>query len=91
MGNEIKLNGLSTKVGLESITGVISAGEMAAIMGLSGAGKTSLFGIGISMRKTEGVMAGKISFDGVQPSLDTVKKYTAYVLQIEAFFGGATV
>ena len=36
-------------------------------------------------------MAGKILFDGVQPSLDTVKKYTAYVPQIEAFFGGATV
>ena len=91
VGNEIKLgNGSSTKVILKSITGVISAGEMAAIMGPSGAGKTSLLDC-ISMRKTEGVMAGKILFDGVQPSLDTVKKYTAYVPQIEAFFGGATV
>lgn len=79
-----------TKVILNEISGVIERGAMCAVMGQSGSGKTTLLDI-ISGRKTEGRIRGKILFDGVVPSLATIKKYTAYVPQHEAFFGGATV
>lgn len=75
---------------LEDVSGVISRGDLVAVMGPSGSGKTTLLDL-ISQRKTEGVLHGKILFDGVAPTLSTVKKYTAYVPQTEAFFGGATV
>ena len=80
-----------TKVILNDVSGVIrKRRDLCAVMGQSGSGKTTLLDI-ISGRKTEGTIRGKILFDGVVPSLATIKKYTAYVPQHEAFFGGATV
>lgn len=79
-----------TKVILQNVSGVVRSGDMVALMGPSGAGKTTLLDL-ISKRKTEGILMGKIYFDGVEPTINTIRKYTAYVPQIESFFGGATV
>ena len=90
VGNSIKLADGRMKTILQHVSGVIRASDMVALMGQSGAGKTTLLDV-ISKRKTEGTLMGKIYFDGVQPTVATIKKYTAYVPQIESFFGGATV
>ena len=90
VGNSIKLADGRTKTILQHVSGVIRASDMVALMGQSGAGKTTLLDV-LSRRKTEGNLMGNIYFDGVQPTVATIKKYTAYVPQIESFFGGATV
>lgn len=90
VGNEMKLSNTSLKTILSDVSGVIESGSMAAVMGPSGAGKTTLLDL-ISQRKTEGIIHGRVLFDGVVPTLSAIKKYTAYVPQTEAFFGPATV
>ena len=65
---------------LKNITGVIWPGEMYALLGPSGAGKTSLLDV-ISGRKTTGNISGKVLFDGKVPTSLRLKRDTAYVQQ----------
>jgi hypothetical protein len=65
---------------LRNITGVIWPGEMYALLGPSGAGKTSLLDV-ISGRKTTGKISGKVLFDGKVPTSLRLKRDTAYVQQ----------
>jgi len=85
-----KLDSSKVKALLSEITGMIHSGDMCAVMGPSGAGKTTLLDI-ISRRKTEGILQGKVLFDGAEPSMTMIKKFTAYIQQQDMFFGGATV
>lgn len=75
---------------LRNITGVIWPGEMYALLGPSGAGKTSLLDV-ISGRKTTGKISGKVLFDGKVPTSLRLKRDTAYVQQQDALLSSFTV
>mmetsp|Transcript_12335 Transcript_12335/g.23240 ORF Transcript_12335/g.23240 Transcript_12335/m.23240 type:complete len:777 (+) Transcript_12335:495-2825(+) len=75
---------------LKNITGVIWPGEMYALLGPSGAGKTSLLDV-ISGRKTTGKTTGKVLFDGKRPTSLRLKRDTAYVQQQDALLASFTV
>lgn len=52
--------------------------QMIALMGASGAGKTTLLDM-LSLRKSEGMLEGKLLFDGVQPTVADVKRNSSYI------------
>ena len=64
--------------GLEPLTGTLDPGHMIALMGSSGAGKTTLMDV-ISKRKTVGIVEGLILFDGHEPSHAEIGRDTGYV------------
>ena len=78
------------RVILKNITGVIWPGQMYALLGPSGAGKTSLLDV-ISGRKTTGEISGKVLFDGKEPTSLRLKRDTAYVQQQDALLSSFTV
>lgn len=51
---------------------------MLALMGASGAGKTTLLDM-LSLRKSEGILEGKLLFDGVHPTVADVKRNSSYI------------
>jgi len=75
---------------LKNITGVIWPGQMYALLGPSGAGKTSLLDV-ISGRKTTGKISGQVLFDGKEPTSLRLKRDTAYVQQQDALLSSFTV
>eukprot|EP00216_Chloropicon_sp_CCMP2111_P003023 CAMPEP_0198238714 /NCGR_PEP_ID=MMETSP1446-20131203/4304_1 /TAXON_ID=1461542 ORGANISM="Unidentified sp, Strain CCMP2111" /NCGR_SAMPLE_ID=MMETSP1446 /ASSEMBLY_ACC=CAM_ASM_001112 /LENGTH=768 /DNA_ID=CAMNT_0043921181 /DNA_START=419 /DNA_END=2725 /DNA_ORIENTATION=+ len=80
----------SARLLLKNITGVIWPGEMYALLGPSGAGKTSLLDV-ISGRKTMGNISGKVLLDGKKPTSLRLKRDTAYVQQHDALLCSFTV
>ena len=76
--------------GLEPLTGTLDPGHMIALMGSSGAGKTTLMDV-ISKRKTVGIVEGLILFDGHEPSHAEIGRDTGYVEQKDTLWGTFTV
>jgi ABC-type multidrug transport system fused ATPase/permease subunit len=74
---------------LNNVTGMVSPGEMCALMGASGAGKSTLLDV-LAGRKTVGTISGDLLFNGAVRS-PTVMKSVAYVMQDNVHIGSLTV
>lgn len=75
---------------LQGVTGYALPGTMTALMGSSGAGKTTLMDV-IAGRKTGGVIRGKILLNGY-PSTDlAIRRCTGYCEQMDIHSDSATI
>ncbi|KAA8495119.1 Brefeldin A resistance protein [Porphyridium purpureum] len=78
-----------TKQLLDKIDGFCRPGRMIALMGSSGAGKTTLMDV-VAKRKTLGVIEGDILINHA-PQDDFFPRYTGYVEQMDVHYGKMTV
>ena len=67
---------------LNNVSGVFKAGRMCALMGSSGAGKTTLMDV-IAMRKTSGDTTGKIELNGHEQERVSFLRSSGYVEQFD--------
>ncbi|KAL3761106.1 hypothetical protein ACHAWU_001375 [Discostella pseudostelligera] len=67
---------------LNEVSGVFRAGRMCALMGSSGAGKTTLMDV-IAMRKTSGSITGKIELNGFEQERTSFLRSSGYVEQFD--------
>jgi ABC-type lipoprotein export system ATPase subunit len=67
---------------LKGIDGVVEAGKMTALMGSSGAGKTTLMDV-LAMRKTSGEIEGEICLNGHPQEELSFRRCTGYVEQFD--------
>ena len=67
---------------LNEVSGVFKAGRMCALMGSSGAGKTTLMDV-IAMRKTSGEITGKIELNGHEQEKTSFLRSSGYVEQFD--------
>ncbi len=67
---------------LNEVSGVFKAGRMCALMGSSGAGKTTLMDV-IAMRKTSGTITGKIELNGHEQERISFLRSSGYVEQFD--------
>mmetsp|Transcript_888 Transcript_888/g.1257 ORF Transcript_888/g.1257 Transcript_888/m.1257 type:complete len:1050 (+) Transcript_888:1338-4487(+) len=67
---------------LNEVSGVFKAGRMCALMGSSGAGKTTLMDV-IAMRKTSGSITGKIELNGHEQERTSFLRSSGYVEQFD--------
>lgn len=76
---------------LNKVSGYARPGELLAIMGSSGAGKTTLMNV-LTRRNLSGLnVTGDISLNGVPASSDNIGKLGAYIQQDDAFVAALTV
>ncbi|KAI9354338.1 hypothetical protein DFJ73DRAFT_827456 [Zopfochytrium polystomum] len=75
---------------LRNVSGVFRPGRLTAIMGSSGAGKTSLLNI-IAGEVTTGVVSGKILVNGTPVSGHDIRELSGYVHQDDVIMGTMTV
>lgn len=75
---------------LAGVSGFARAGELTALMGSSGAGKTTLMDV-IAGRKTSGTITGEILVNGHKQSFPTFSRLAAYVEQMDVLLGTDTV
>eukprot|EP00026_Physarum_polycephalum_P002149 Phypoly_transcript_02154.p1 GENE.Phypoly_transcript_02154~~Phypoly_transcript_02154.p1 ORF type:complete len:902 (+),score=77.77 Phypoly_transcript_02154:193-2898(+) len=86
---------LETKSGpnriiLHHVSGTIQPGHITAIMGASGAGKTTFLDI-LAGRKNTGVVGGEVLLNGHPRNKRTFKRLAGYVMQDDVFMGTLTV
>ncbi|KAI9097396.1 ABC-2 type transporter-domain-containing protein [Phlyctochytrium arcticum] len=74
---------------LHDVSGYVRPGELTALMGSSGAGKTTLIDA-ITQRKTIGTLEGQI-YVGKYPQNDRFKRMTAYCEQMDVHNPNSTV
>ena len=74
---------------LKDANGLVSPGEMCALMGSSGAGKSTLLDV-LAGRKTVGSISGDILFNG-SPRSPAIMKSVAYVMQDNVHIGTLSV
>lgn len=74
---------------LRDISGYVKPGQMLAIMGSTGAGKSSLLDV-LADRKSTGIVKGNILLNGRKPD-KLFKRLTSYVTQDDALPGFYTV
>lgn len=67
---------------LHNVTGAFRSGRMCALMGTSGAGKTTLMDV-IAMRKTTGTVAGDIRLNGFPQDETAFRRCSGYVEQFD--------
>ena len=67
---------------LKGVSGYFPAGKMTALMGSSGAGKTTLMDV-LSLRKTSGEVTGDIKINGFPQEPDSFRRMTGYVEQFD--------
>ncbi|CAN0287986.1 unnamed protein product [Discosporangium mesarthrocarpum] len=72
---------------LDNVSGICELGQMLAVMGPSGAGKTSLLNC-LSLRNTR--FRGYVLHSGEPPDLDSLAVNTVFVQQEELFIGQVT-
>ncbi|KAI8621604.1 P-loop containing nucleoside triphosphate hydrolase protein [Chytriomyces sp. MP71] len=85
--NKLKY-GFGDKIILDSISGEMKAGKMTAILGPSGAGKTSFLNVLMGkVRRT----SGEISINGVPAEMHTFRKIIGYVPQDDVMMKELTV
>ena len=75
---------------LTGISGYAKAGQLTALMGASGAGKTTLMDV-IAGRKTAGVIEGEILVNGYPKVTATFNRMCGYVEQIDNHLSTTTV
>ncbi|RLN88945.1 hypothetical protein BBJ28_00016557 [Nothophytophthora sp. Chile5] len=74
---------------LKGITGFALPGKITALMGSTGAGKTTLMDV-IAGRKTEGTIKGKILLNGFEASDLSIRRCTGYCEQNDIHSTGST-
>lgn len=67
---------------LKGVDGVIEAGKMTALMGSSGAGKTTLMDV-LALRKSSGEVTGRILLNGHPQEEKSFRRCTGYVEQFD--------
>lgn len=80
----------SKKSILTNVSGFAKAGELTAIMGASGCGKTTLLDI-LADRISGANITGSFMLDGVPVRRDVVRRMSAYVMQNDLMFAALTV
>lgn len=75
---------------LDNITGYACPGVLTALMGGSGAGKTTLMDV-IAGRKTQGIVGGEIYVNGYPKDQKTWSRVVGYVEQFDTHSTTATV
>jgi ATP-binding cassette, subfamily G (WHITE), member 2 len=75
---------------LSSVSGMINAGTLTALMGPSGSGKTTLVDV-ITKRKNTGQLTGVVLYDGEEPQESYIRERVAYVQQDDALIPNLTV
>ncbi|OMJ29368.1 ABC transporter G family member 7 [Smittium culicis] len=80
----------NTKHILRNVSGSFKSGEMVAIIGGSGVGKTTLLNV-LSGRILGGTLSGQVLFNGKKRDKKTFKKDVAYVEQDDVLFPTLTV
>ncbi|CAD5234204.1 unnamed protein product [Bursaphelenchus xylophilus] len=76
---------------LDSVCGIARSGEVLALMGASGAGKTSLLNI-LTQRNLSTVrVEGEVRVNGIKMGKEQLRKMSAYVQQDDLFIGTMTV
>eukprot|EP00026_Physarum_polycephalum_P002228 Phypoly_transcript_02233.p1 GENE.Phypoly_transcript_02233~~Phypoly_transcript_02233.p1 ORF type:complete len:928 (+),score=87.47 Phypoly_transcript_02233:85-2784(+) len=78
------------RVILHHVSGTIQPGNITAIMGASGAGKTTFLDI-LAGRKNTGVVRGDVLLNGQLRHKKTFKRLAGYVMQDDVFMGTLTV
>ena len=78
------------KTVLHEVSGVFEAGTFTAIMGSSGAGKTSLLNA-VGGEAAGGMLHGRITVNGQSISPDTMRRLRAFVFQDDVMMGTMTV
>ena len=67
---------------LNNVSGVFSGGRMCALMGESGAGKTTLMDV-IALRKTSGTITGDVLLNGFPQEEVSFRRCSGYVEQFD--------
>lgn len=67
---------------LKGISGYFEKGKMTALMGSSGAGKTTLMDV-LSLRKASGDVSGEIRINGFPQEADSFRRMSGYVEQFD--------
>ena len=67
---------------LSDVNGAFKSGRMCALMGSSGAGKTTLMDV-IAMRKTSGTIEGEVRLNGFLQQADAFRRCSGYVEQFD--------
>ncbi|GMF40399.1 unnamed protein product [Phytophthora lilii] len=75
---------------LKGISGFAKPGTMTALMGSSGAGKTTLMDV-IAGRKTGGTIKGKILFNGYEATDLAIRRCTGYCEQMDIHSDATTI
>ncbi|KAE8982369.1 ABC transporter G family member 43 [Phytophthora fragariae] len=75
---------------LKGISGYALPGRMTALMGASGAGKTTLMDV-IANRKTGGSMSGQIFLNGYEANDLAIRRSTGYCEQMDMYSEAATI
>jgi len=79
-----------SKTVLHEVSGIFEAGKFTAIMGSSGAGKTSLLNA-VGGEAAGGRLAGRITVNGQSISTETMRRLRAFVFQDDVMMGTMTV
>jgi ABC-type multidrug transport system ATPase subunit len=80
----------TTKTVLHEVSGIFASGKFTAIMGSSGAGKTSLLNA-IGGEAAGGILSGRITVNGQGIATDTMRRLRAFVFQDDVMMGTMTV
>lgn len=76
---------------LNNVTGVVKPGQICAIMGASGAGKTSLLNV-LNFRNSKNIVAdADIRINGNKAGWQEIAQNSGYVRQLDLFIGSMTV
>ncbi|KAI9554257.1 ABC protein [Daphnia sinensis] len=84
-----KGKGTTGKMILHKMSGAFKSGQLTAILGPSGAGKTSLMNI-LAGLKTSGI-EGRIDVNGVERDRKTFRKRSAYIMQKDHLLSNLTI
>ncbi|EFN56469.1 hypothetical protein CHLNCDRAFT_22567, partial [Chlorella variabilis] len=87
----LQLRSCGRKTVLQGVTGVLPAGCVTAIMGPSGAGKTSLLNVLAGKAHAYGVQAGSIAINGRPDRLERYKPVMGFVPQDDIMHASLTV
>lgn len=85
---DVKIKGENRRI-LDNVDGWVKPGTLTALMGVSGAGKTSLLDT-LATRVTTGVISGDMRVDG-RPCDDSFQRRTGYVQQQDLHLATSTV
>jgi len=82
--------GTRAKTILSHVSGIVQAGTLTAIMGPSGAGKTTLVDV-VTKRKNTGKRKGIVLYDGEKPKASFLRYKVAYLQQEDSLIPNMTV